>query len=77
MKRIDTLKAFDELVESGIDESGARATIKMLVESQEIDLDIIKTEFRFMNLKLYYIMAIGTFMAGVGIMPTLASWWGA
>ncbi len=71
MKRVDTLLTFDELTASGMPIAEARAIIKTLVQSQDIDLNILKTEFRFMNLKLYYIMAIGTVMATVSFIPTL------
>lgn len=74
MKRIDTLKAYDELMCNGSTPELARAHINILVESQEIDLNVIKTEFKFMNLKLYYIMAIGTAMAGVCVFPKIAAW---
>jgi hypothetical protein len=74
MKRIDTLEAYNELIKTGSTPENAAAHVKILVNSQEIDLNVLKTEFRFMNLKLYYIMAIGTAMAGVGVFPKIASW---
>ncbi len=76
MKRIDTLQAYEDLIEAGQSPTTAKAHIRILVESQEIDLNILKTEFRFMNLKLYYLMAIGTVMASIACVPKISAWWG-
>ena len=75
MRRIDTLEAYNELISTGATPENATAHVRILVNSQEIDLNVLKTEFRFMNLKLYYIMAIGTVMAAVGVLPKIAAWW--
>ncbi len=52
MKRVDTLEAFDDLVRAGVSSEVARAQLKILVQSQQIDLNIIKTELDNMMIKI-------------------------